>query len=137
MAYLQLFYLFMSIYLVIAIWFIQLVQYPKFLKIADVDFQQFHKRHSEIILIFVMPAMISEVVLGLLLFYFEKNNWELKLLIQAFFVALIWLSTFFIYVPIHEVLEKIKDVEKINKLIKLNWLRTILWTLKLILVLWK
>lgn len=49
-------------------------------------------------------------------------------------VVLIWLSTFFIQVPIHQKLLVKKDFFLIEKLNRTNWIRTILWSIKIVLV---
>ena len=49
-------------------------------------------------------------------------------------VLLIWLSTFLIQVPLHNALSKEKNTEKLSKLIFSNWIRTILWTSRSILM---
>jgi hypothetical protein len=47
----------------------------------------------------------------------------------------IWLSTFALQVPAHEKLILKKDDQQIQKLVKTNWIRTILWSLKLVILL--
>ena len=44
----------------------------------------------------------------------------------------IWLSTFLLQVPAHEKLILKKDNQIIARLVKTNWIRTILWSLKLL-----
>ena len=41
---------------------------------------------------------------------------------------LTWLTTAVIFVPLHRKLGKTHDPSAINRLIKLNWIRTILWS---------
>lgn len=48
-------------------------------------------------------------------------------------VALIWLVTFFIQVPLHNKLSEARDKEAISRLVSSNWIRTSLWSLKSIL----
>ncbi len=55
-------------------------------------------------------------------------------------LLLIWLSTFLLSVPCHEHLAKTDMnetslIEKIQRLVKTNWPRTILWTLRSIVLL--
>lgn len=72
--------------------------------------------------------MLSEVLLAGWLVYFTSFAWSS--LFMAALVALIWLSTFLIQVPIHQQLAKGKDLGLIDRLVRTNWIRTILWTLK-------
>jgi hypothetical protein len=45
-------------------------------------------------------------------------------------VALIWLVTFFVQVPLHNQLSDGYDESTVHKLINTNWIRTALWSLK-------
>jgi hypothetical protein len=50
------------------------------------------------------------------------------------FLILIWLSTALLFTKIHQNLIEGYKSSLINKLIKTNWLRTILWSLRLIIL---
>jgi hypothetical protein len=45
-------------------------------------------------------------------------------------VLFIWISTFTLSVPCHKKLSLGKDSKTIDQLVKTNWIRTILWSLK-------
>jgi hypothetical protein len=79
--------------------------------------------------------MVTELGTSLILFYQNYNNAiQTIFLINLVIVALIWLSTFLIQVPLHNALSKEKQSEKLSKLICTNWIRTILWTARSILM---
>ena len=59
------------------------------------------------------------------------------LLIKSLIILLsIWLSTFIIMVPLHNKLSLNYEKEIVVKLINYNWLRTILWSMKLVFILY-
>ena len=51
-------------------------------------------------------------------------------------VLIIWASTFFVQVPLHEKLAAAFDAKVQQRLVLTNWIRTIAWTLRGALVLW-
>ena len=106
----------------------QFVSYPLFKNINH-DFEYFHADYTNRMGYLVAPIMILELIMvTLILFNNPSNN---IILIITVVTILIWVSTFFIQVPIHKKIGYKKDIRKINKLIKSNLLRTILWSIKL------
>ena len=110
------------------IWVIQVVHYPTFEFIDNANFLAFHQHHTTAISLIVMPLMIAEVGLGIYLVKQHPSTYIGPLIL----VALIWLSTFLIQVPIHNALGEGKDSFLIQKLVNTNWIRTIMWTIKAI-----
>ncbi len=110
------------------IWVVQLVHYPSFRFIDKNQFLDFHKRHTRSITIIVMPLMLLE--LGLSFWSCYLYQFEFAHLVPFLMVLGIWSSTFLIQIPIHQKLSKVKDELLINRLIKTNWIRTILWSIK-------
>ena len=117
------------------IWTIQLVHYPSMRFIPKERFVEYHNFHSIRISFLAVPLMVTELGTSLILFYQNYNNAiQTIFLINLVIVALIWLSTFLIQVPLHNALSKEKQSEKLSKLICTNWIRTILWTARSILM---
>ena len=117
------------------IWTIQLVHYPSMRFIPKERFVEYHNFHSIRISFLAMPLMLTELGTSLMLFYQNYNNAiQTIFLINLVIVVLIWLSTFLIQVPLHNALSKEKRSEKLSKLICTNWIRTILWTARSILM---
>ncbi len=114
------------------IWVIQILHYPAF---ADVDksrFDDFHSRHTNRITWIVAPVMGIELLTGFaLVFYFSANFFSL---LNLLLILATWLSTAFLSVPCHNRLSSKRDQEQIEKLIKANWPRTALWSLRLVLL---
>ena len=117
------------------IWTIQLVHYPSMRFIPKERFVEYHNFHSIRISFLAMPLMLTELGTSLMLFYQNYDNAiQTIFLINLVIVVLIWLSTFLIQVPLHNALSKEKQSEKLSKLICTNWIRTILWTARSILM---
>ena len=114
------------------IWVIQLVHYPSF-RFTDrekyVSFQIFHMRNISFI---VVPVMILEFLSGLLLVLYHSNH-ESLLRISFILLLIIWLVTALFFAQIHQKLSKGYDETLVRNLISLNWIRTLLWTIRTIL----
>lgn len=119
-----------SIGLFILIWVIQIVHYPLFKYLGTDGFSEAMKLHQDRISMIVIPLMIAELGSAIGLCFLKQDLLSYALMI---IVTLIWLSTFFIQVPHHNSLSHQYEIEKINALVKSNWIRTGLWTLKMIL----
>jgi len=115
-----------------AIWVIQLIHYPVFKYIDKSYFKLFMKFHVRGILIFVLPFMLIEIVSGTYLFIIGHNS--ILFLFSLVILYLIWISTLLIFSNYHKELQRDKDNDIINKLVKYNWFRTLGWTVRLILI---
>ena len=117
------------------IWTIQLVHYPSMRFVSRDKFELFHSFHQLRISIIAMPLMAIELITTIILFMQNIDN-ESSLIfkINLIIVTLIWFSTFFIQVPLHQKLSKGKKTSLIDNLVLTNWFRTVLWTLRSILI---
>ena len=115
------------------IWVIQLVHYPSF-RFTDrekyVSFQIFHMRKISFI---VMPVMVLEFLSGLLLVLYH-SNYESLLRISFILLLIIWLVTALFFAQIHQKLSKGYDETLLRKLVSFNWIRTLLWTIRTIII---
>jgi hypothetical protein len=113
------------------IWTIQLVHYPakQFIDMkVFAQYEQFHQRQMSFI---VIPLMLTELGSGVLLL----SEISSPLFIAALTALLgIWLSTFLIQVPLHRRLEEGKDEAVITRLVNSNWIRTALWSIRLLIL---
>ena len=119
-------------FMVGVIWVIQLLHYPSFHFINDqkyVEFQHFHMKRISFI---VIPAMLVELASGLLLAYFFRSS--LTIILLAFLLG-IWGITFIFFTNIHQKLTNGYDHNIVDRLVKINWSRTVLWSLRLIILL--
>lgn len=110
------------------IWGIQVVKYPGFRFLSEENFKAYHDHHARSITHVVLPLMVSE--LGLVIFQVWENGWTWPYLVPLILVAGIWVSTFTLQVPMHNILSEKKDERAIEKLIRTNWIRTVLWTVE-------
>jgi hypothetical protein len=112
--------------LVVLIWMVQLIVYPSFRHSASTTFTDWHAVYSVSISLLVIPLMLAQVaIIGYQLFI--GPNWAAWL--AALLVALIWLCTFFQAVPLHGLLgQGIEKEVNTERLIAVNWIRTILWS---------
>ena len=135
MSFIFLFNLVLSFIAVGLIWTIQLVHYPSMRYISKDKFPAYHNFHSIRISILAMPLMLAELVTSIMLWYQNFNNAiQTVFLINLIIVVLIWSSTFLIQAPLHNLLSKEKNVDKLSRLISTNWIRTLLWTARSILM---
>lgn len=119
------------------IWMVQLVTYPQFLDVPAAAFPEFHGRYTKRITLVVMPLMLLE--LGLSLFaawHFRETDLQWLMAAGAAMTVALWLITFLVQVPQHEKLSTGYSAPVIRALIVGNWLRTVLWTTRSVLVGW-
>jgi len=110
------------------IWTVQLIVYPSYRFVTDKDSKPYHSAHMRNIGFLVGPIMIAELIAAIWLFTLEKS---LILFAQLFLVLLIWISTAVIQAPLHKLLSENWESIHINKLVRSNWVRTFLWSLRL------
>ena len=115
------------------IWTIQLVHYPSFNFINQKDYIKFQNFHMKRISLIVMPIMGIELFSGLVIIFFEMKN-GIIFYFSIFILILIWLLTGIIFSRLHQKLTMGYRILIINRLIKMNWLRTFLWTLRIFLL---
>ena len=115
------------------IWIIQLVHYPTFLYIDKQKYFNFQKFHMSKVSYLVMPTMTVELISGIYMLLDSENLIENNLFLLAFsFLILNWVITGLVFVKIHNSLLIEYKMQTILLLVKLNWIRTILWSLRLI-----
>ena len=127
-----LFQIVINVYLLGVIIMTQFITYPTFLIIDKNSFNKYHRKYVNIISIIVAPAMVLEITSLIVLVYLSKDFLLVKSLILLLFI---WLTTFIIMVPSHNILSRKNDSKEIKKLININWVRTFLWSVKLIVML--
>ncbi|MBD64781.1 MAG: hypothetical protein CME62_06215 [Halobacteriovoraceae bacterium] len=111
------------------IWTIQMVHYPSFRYIAPSEFKRFTSFHQSAITLIVGPLMLLELILSIILVYYALN---FMTVINLLLVLGIWLVTIFISMPCHQKLSEAFHPKVIARLISTNWIRTLLWSVKLL-----
>jgi hypothetical protein len=111
------------------IWTIQIIHYPSFIFVSENQFQKFHRFHTKNITFVVLPIMLLELSMGVALTILLPDSFLhwLNLLV----LLLIWISTFFISVPLHNQLSQEHNIKVIEQLVLTNWVRTFLWSARL------
>lgn len=110
------------------IWIVQVVHYPLLKNVGQESFVTYHERHMALITWVVAPLMLAEVGSAGLLLLLGERSWLFAISLGA--LALVWASTVFIQIPLHERLTRGYDAATINRLISTNIWRTIGWTLR-------
>ena len=117
------------------IWVVQLVHYPSFYFVSEKKFLDFEKFHRHRISFIVLPMMILEIFTGFLLAYKYPGLFLTNVFISSLIILLvIWATTFGVSVPMHEKLSKEMNLKAIRVLVLSNWVRTLGWSLRLILL---
>ena len=121
--------------LLVLIWLVQLVIYPSFRYFKNSDLKQWHLIYKGRITLVVLPLMLSQLVLSCWIAI--ESNWDILFIINGLLVVLTWLSTFAIFVPLHQKIDNQNQNLSIyvEKLISYNWIRTVLWTIIVIMTL--
>ena len=115
------------------IWIIQLVHYPSFHFIERNQYTTFQRFHMSRISYVVIPAMVTELF-TLILIIISTDQVNLIILASALLLIVIWLMTAVFFSGVHQKLTLGYDQAVVEKLIKLNWGRTVLWTLRLLII---
>ncbi len=122
-------------YLTGLIWMVQLVHYPSFGLVPKPAWAAFHAAHTRRMGYVVMAPMVLELGLAGWLAWAGRAAlpggagwWSLGL------VGLVWAATFGIAVPFHNRLEKGFDYIAIDGLTRTNWIRTLAWTARAVLL---
>lgn len=111
-------------------WFVQIVHYPLFKLVSPNDFPEYQK--GNFVTGFVtVPIMTIELFSGLWILY---SNYSSLLLVNMILLACIWGSTFLFQVPAHLALVNDPSEKLFNKLIRTNWIRTICWSARTLLL---
>ena len=116
------------------IWIMQLVHYPSFSFINIEDYKSFQEFHMKRISLVVIPAMTIELTSGILIFWIHQTN-NIFFNVSLFCLFFIWSITAILFSKMHQKLTLGYQILIVTKLVNLNWIRTISWTLRLGLVL--
>jgi len=117
------------------IWLIQLVHYPLFNYVGSKEFRIFHENHKILITPVVGIVMIVELVTsGIIIFQIPNGipNWTT--IVGIILLGVIWFSTLLFQIPFHNKLSTNFDENVLMMLINTNWIRTICWSLRGIIV---
>ncbi len=126
-------HLFSCIFMCGLCWFVQIVHYPLFREIDPKDFAEYEQKNLRTAFI-TGPMMLIELLTGVYLQYLNPN--DVLLWAGSIIIIIIWISTFVIQGPTHLKLTAGPDEKLFKVLIRSNWIRTIGWTFRSIIVIY-
>ena len=113
------------------IWTIQVDGYPLFASVGREVFAAFEADHTSRITPLVGPVMGAELLLAITPLFDRPTTMPIWLAwVGAAIVGVIWLSTAFVQVPLHDRLGRGFDADAHRSLVATNWIRTIGWTVR-------
>jgi hypothetical protein len=114
------------------IWMIQLVVYPQLFRIGAAEFGDFHFAHCWRIGVLIAPLLLVEF--GSALWLLVQGRREILFETSVGLILVNWASTAIFQAPMHLKLMQGFDAPTVRRLIRTNWVRTVSWTLRGILV---
>jgi hypothetical protein len=119
------------------IWFVQVVHYPLMAHVGREHFCRYEHLHQSLTTWVVGPPMLAEAFSAIaLLMHSSELRASPIYLLATVLLALIWLSTAVVQVPLHQSLAARYDDSTLRRLVRSNWLRTMAWTARGLLLGW-
>ena len=132
------------------IWFVQVVHYALFDRVAPGSspapgitpdggegYARYQADHMRLTTWVVGPAMLVEVVTGVMLLFMRPAGVAMWMVwVGLALIGVLWLSTALLQVPMHRKLEAGFDAAAHARLVGTNWLRTAVWSARGVLVGW-
>jgi len=113
--------------LVVLIWIVQLIIYPSFKYHNQESLVKWHAKYTVRIAGVVIPLMFGQLILYLYLIFTQP---DVSIYIRSGLTISAWITTFAIFVPLHNTINNRKNTEKtLSQLVSKNWIRTVIWTL--------
>ena len=112
--------------LLVLIWLVQLVIYPSFLFYEQDNLKRWHEKYTKNVTYVVLPLMMGQfIIAGIHLF----NDFSTFTLGSILTIISLWIITFLIFIPLHNKISKNAiNLFTLKKLVRLNWIRTLLWS---------
>lgn len=119
------------------IWFVQVVHYPLFARVGQAGFAAYAREHQRRTTWVVALPMLLEAGTAVLLALRPPAGVPPALAWAGLaLVGVLWASTLWLQVPQHTRLASGFDAESARRLVRGNWVRTVAWTLRGMLVLY-
>lgn len=127
--------LFSTLYMLGLIWFVQRVHYPLLARVGGTRFRAYERAHVARTGPVVGPAMLIEASSAVALVFLPVSVFpQAEAWIGLTLVAIIWASTALLQVPCHTRLGLGFDPSVHRRLVLTNWIRTVAWSLRGLLV---
>ncbi len=112
--------------MVVILWLVQLVIYPSFLSCDEKRLVAWHRRYTSRVAWVIIPVMFSQLLVVAWLSWQYPHPANLYALLA---LLACWTLTFAVSVPLHRKIDAgDTTVLTLERLIRTNWPRTILWT---------
>lgn len=113
------------------IWFVQRVHYPLMNRVDPAAYAAFQSAHMLRTTHVVGPVMLLEAFTGAALLYVPYAPFPMSwAIVNMGLLLAIWISTAALQVPCHHRLRNGLDHNAHKRLVRTNWLRTALWTVR-------
>lgn len=127
---LDLFRLLLDFGIVVLTWVIQLVVYPSFKYLSRNGLREWHQKYTLQISFIVVPLMLGQLAIAFFQVFFFMDAYTIS---SAVLIAVAWFLTFYFAAPTHHMISLQEDhLPLINRLIYINWFRTLAWNLAFI-----
>lgn len=108
---------------------VQIVHYKMYDRVGSAEFVRYETDHNRLITPIVGPPMLIELATAALMLTFAPvgfPRWAAWLGVGL--IGIVWLTTLVFSVPCHNVLLRGFDYGTYQKLVHTNWIRTVCWT---------
>jgi hypothetical protein len=117
-----------TLFMVGLIWFVQIVHYPLFAAVGKEEFKEFEQAHQRLTTWVVAPVMLLELATAVALVALIPPVQQALSWMGLFLLAVVWISTWLLQVPAHTALAAGFTLEAHRRLVITNWIRTIAWS---------
>jgi hypothetical protein len=115
--------------LVVLIGMVQIIIYPSFLYYKSDSLRIWHKIYTGKITLIVAPLMIAQIGLATYLLI-DRGAFSMAEVCALVVIAINWLLTMFIFIPLHEQIDKTPEDHKVqHQLVRFNAARVVLFFL--------
>lgn len=120
------------------IWFVQVVHYPMFARVAGATARGYAREHQQRTTLVVGPLMLVEMAAAVFIAASPPPGIDRAVaLLGLGLVVAVWASTALVQMPLHAKLEADgHDPEVIGRLVRTNWARTVLWSARALVSIW-
>jgi hypothetical protein len=112
-------------------WFVQIAYYPNLQYIGGPEFIRYQQEHIRRVTAIAWAMLIVELITAAVLPFFPALLWRRwALFLNLLLLLVIWCSTWSVQVPLHKILEQGFEAEAHRRLVRSNWVRTICYSLR-------
>ncbi|WDQ16013.1 hypothetical protein [Rhodopirellula sp. P2] len=124
-------------YMVGLIWMVQIVHYKMFDRVGEDVFAKYATDHARLITPIVAIPMLIEIATAVGLLMTRPTGLSLTwAAVGLVLLLIIWISTAALQVPAHGKLASGFQTDVHNTLVATNWIRTVAWSIRGVLVGW-